>query len=275
MPVHKKRIDFLRKETPTDEDDMINFSFKILRVINKDDLQLENWNPKKNIKVLPILKDKHITNEEEHWAGKVKGNEVEQVLSSIIIIFLSYVIYNNANTGLIYFSPLILLWGYQIYDHGWIRTKKPDLNKLQQLTYYKETLLQEDVDLHKENFSQLDKNLMEFDFWKNIKPNEFELALARKLNNDGMRVKTTEFIGDGGIDIEGVDENGTPIIVQAKQFAGNIGVSVVREMIGVREEHPKNPRVVIYSLMGFSTGAKELAKTHNIELMSVRDDLLK
>ena len=84
---------------------------------------------------------------------------------------------------------------------------------------------------------------MEFDFWKNIKPNEFELALARKLNNDGMRVKTTEFIGDGGIDIEGVDENGTPIIVQAKQFAGNIGVSVVREMIGVREEHPKNPRV--------------------------------
>ena len=90
-----------------------------------------------------------------------------------------------------------------------------------------------------------------------------------------MKVDTTKTSGDGGIDLEGHDENKNPVLIQAKKYSKPVGVSVVREMIGVRQNYQDNPRTVIYSLEGFTKGAYDLAKAHNVELKSIRDDLIR
>ena len=89
-----------------------------------------------------------------------------------------------------------------------------------------------------------------------------------------MKVDTTKTTGDGGIDLEGIDEDKKPVLIQAKKYSKPVGVSVVREMIGVRQNNQNNPRTIIYSLEGFTKGAYDLASDQNIELKSIRDDLI-
>ena len=65
------------------------------------------------------------------------------------------------------------------------------------------------------------------------------------------------------------------MVIQAKKYSKPVGVSVVREMIGVRQNHKSNPRTIIYSLEGFTKGAYDFAKKNDIELKSIRDDLIR
>ena len=76
------------------------------------------------------------------------------------------------------------------------------------------------------------------------------------------------------VDIEATDTKGQPVIVQAKQYRKNVGVAVVREMIGVRQSRSDDPRTIIYALVGFTGGAKALAEMESVELRAVRNELL-
>ena len=80
---------------------------------------------------------------------------------------------------------------------------------------------------------------------------------------------------NGGADVEAVDAGGSAVIVQTKQYAGNVGVAVVREMIGVRETREDRPRVIIFALNGFTKGAMDLAASSGIQLRSIRREVLK
>jgi HJR/Mrr/RecB family endonuclease len=46
-------------------------------------------------------------------------------------------------------------------------------------------------------------------------------------------------------------------------------------MIGVRESRIDKPKVMIYSLSGFTRGAKDLAEKNGVELRDVRSEWLK
>ena len=140
---------------------------------------------------------------------------------------------------------------------------------------YKRMLIKDKKDTVKKQLSDLDQALEKYSTWTRLSPIAFENALQRKLNNLGMKVDTTKTSGDGGIDLEGVDENNNPVLIQAKKYSKPVGVAVVREMIGVRENYQDNPRTIIYSLEGFTKGAYDLANSNGIQLKSIREDLIK
>jgi HJR/Mrr/RecB family endonuclease len=259
--------------------DQIRAQFKLLRILNNTEVKLENWHPSKKLENLKILSQEFLTDEEIHWAGKVKGNEVEFFgWWGALVVFVYFILSNgvfNLSFGTSWPVYLILfIWIYLIRDMKFIRSKKPLKTKIENLMTYKRELIKDGKKLIKKQLSELDLALEKYSTWANLSPINFENALKRKLNNFGMTVDTTKTSGDGGIDLEGYDENNKNVLIQAKKYSKPVGVSVVREMIGVRQNHQKKPRTIIYSLEGFTKGAHDLAKDHNIELKSIREDLI-
>jgi HJR/Mrr/RecB family endonuclease len=264
------------------EGDQIRAQFHLLRILHESETDIEKWNPKKKIKDLKVLPYESLTNEENHWAGEVQGNEVGFFGNWIFFIGLFVFLLNKGvfhpsgileGTWIIYLITIV--WGYFNFKSKLIRSKKPLESKVNELMSFKRKLIKEGKNRVKQQLTELDKALGKYSTWKTLSPIAFENALKRKLNNLGMKVDTTKTSGDGGIDLEGHDENKNPVLIQAKKYSKPVGVSVVREMIGVRQNYQDNPRTVIYSLEGFTKGAYDLAKAHNVELKSIRDDLIR
>lgn len=89
---------------------------------------------------------------------------------------------------------------------------------------------------------------------------EFEEILADYYLLKGYRVTLAGGGGgggDGGIDLI-IRKGFKKIIVQAKHYKNNVGVSIVREMFGVMH-HQKANGVIICTSAGFSAEAKEFA----------------
>ena len=255
---------------------------ELLRILNLEEINLKNWEPNKKINEIKVLPYKHITEEENYWAGKVKGNEVGYFLNWIAYLGLAswfyksgaYEFSNFFNGG--WFLYLVSIsWGFFNIKDKLIKTKKPLNSKIEELNKYKDRLINNKKLQIKENLTRLDKALLNFSTWSDLSPIEFENALSRKLNQLGMKVSTTKTSGDGGIDLIGEDENNNEVIIQAKKYSKPVGVAVVREMLGVREHHSNYPRTIIYSLEGFTKGAEDVAKSNDIELKSIREDLIK
>ena len=122
---------------------------------------------------------------------------------------------------------------------------------------------------------QFEESLKIYEYWEGLSPRRFERAIKLKLRDEGYNLNVTQYLGDGGVDLEGVDENGYPVIVQAKKYKSNVGVSVVREMIGVRSSRKDQPLTIIVSLVGFTSGAIQLANDEGIILKSIKNDILK
>jgi len=99
------------------------------------------------------------------------------------------------------------------------------------------------------------------------------VAFCDRVMNIAWDKEVTKHSGDGGIDIE-AEKDGLDIIVQAKRYSSKVGVAVVREMAGVREARGGSPKTIIFALSGFTRGAKDLAYELNIELRSIRNELL-
>ena len=112
------------------ENDQKRAQFKLLRLLNGTEVQLENWQPSKKLENLKILPQEFLTEEEIHWAGKVKGNEVEffgwwGALVGFVYILLNKGVF-NLSFGTSWPVYLILfIWIYLIRDMKFIRSKKP------------------------------------------------------------------------------------------------------------------------------------------------------
>ena len=261
------------------ENNQIVAQFKLLRVLNEKEVNLEFWKPSKRLEDLKILPAEFLTEEESHWAGKVNGNEVEFFGWWGALIAFMYFAFKKGLLSVELSSswPIFLIIGLGIFfikSMKLIRTKKPIEKKINQLMAYKRKIIKDNKNQIGRQLSELDVALGKYTTWTNLSPIAFEGALKRKLNNTGMKVDTTKTTGDGGIDLTGVDENKKSVLIQAKKYSKPVGVSVVREMIGVRQNYQNKPRTIIYSLEGFTKGAYDLANEHDIELKSIRDDLI-
>jgi len=252
-------------------DDIFEYNAKYLRVIKPSDILLDKWNKTKTLEELPIGAYLHFTNEEKYWAGEEEGNLTKNIIASIVlVVFMALSI--NYGWGMILFClPALLMidWNYKT----WRKDKKADINKLKELLKYKNSLIQNKTDNSNKAKSSFEKQLENYDTWKSLNPEKFEYAVATWLNKQGYDLKVTQYSADGGIDLVGNDKNMNTTIVQVKKYAKNVGVSVVREMIGVRQNHPDNPKTIVVSLIGFTRGAKELANAENIVLMNIRDEI--
>lgn len=100
-------------------------------------------------------------------------------------------------------------------------------------------------------------------WWKLMNPERFEKEVANWFVNKGFEADTTQYIGDGGVDIV-LRKNGQREFVQCKHYLDQkVQVATVRELLGVMtSENVKKGYVV--SLYGMTQGAYEFATRNNI-----------
>lgn len=98
---------------------------------------------------------------------------------------------------------------------------------------------------------------------------EFEDFLEVLFRKKGYRVRTTATTGDYGADL--ILNN--HIVVQAKRYAGSIGVKAVQEVIGAKGFYQADEGMVVTNSY-FTPNAVNLAKANHIELWD-RERLMK
>jgi len=106
---------------------------------------------------------------------------------------------------------------------------------------------------------------------KRLSPSEFEDLVAEYYRKRGFDTRVTSRSRDGGVDLVarrasdvGVDH----LIVQCKHYPDRlVGPSVVRELIGTRQDNPQANRAVLVTSGKFSEDAKRLARKHRIDLV--------
>jgi restriction system protein len=253
------------------------WSVKLLRTLTAEDMNLDNYNENKSLEELLIGRYEHINREELYWAGKREGTfgeNIPLILITAMTTFFAVGLIIKDETSILFIIISALMIYACFTKTEWKRSRKADPLKIEELKKYKKIMLENAEKKHSQMMSEFEKNLEEFDYWEKLSPQQFEHALAVKLKELGYDLKTTQYIGDGGIDLEGTNKEGETVIVQAKKYSSNIGVAVVREMLGVRENRPDKPLTLIVGLGGFTRGAESLAKEEGIILISIKELVL-
>lgn len=253
------------------------FRFQLVRVLPPEDIDLSRWTKTESLEALPVSPEPEITPEELAWAGRRSGNVGGGIAIGTLAVggvWFAVVGYVDGSSYL--FSAIVAaaaVWFLARYK--WKLPRKPRPVRLDELKTYKERLRHRTQQNFVAAQTEFDIALEDYNNWSALTPQLFEFAVARRLEAEGYRVAATRYSKDGGVDVEGTDREGVPVIVQAKRFRSKVGVSVVREMMGTRQTYPNSPRAIIYSLTGFTRDAKKLAREHNAELRTVRSELLK
>ncbi len=101
----------------------------------------------------------------------------------------------------------------------------------------------------------------------------FERDMKSLLEKLGFQVQHVAAArsGDGGVDVyatKGDDLDEVNWIVQCKAYASKkVGPSDIRELVGSLSEYPTGTRAMLATTSSFTSGARSLAKKHNIRLM--------
>lgn len=106
-----------------------------------------------------------------------------------------------------------------------------------------------------------------------LTPREFELLLKRLLEAMGLTAKETPYSKDDGVDV--IAEDHRPfhrgrVVVQAKRYAGSVGVTTVRELNGVLPLH-RAQRGIVVTTGTFTREAVATARQLGIELIDGRE----
>ena len=270
----KYQVEFSETEVGR-EGKSITFTYRLIRALSPEDTNLERWISTESLDDLPVSPEEELTAEERTWAGERPGNlGWGLALTSITLGSIAFAIWGDKGNTQYFFSFVALVAVIFLIKYRWKLPKRPTPQKIEELRSYKESMKLGAQKSYASTKTKFGKALEEYTNWEVLTPRQFESAVSLKLERDGFKVQVTNYSNDGGVDIEGADPDGHSTIIQAKQHKKPVGVSVVREMIGVRSSRSDNPRTIIYSLVGFTRGAKQLAKLEGIELRAVRSDLL-
>ncbi len=256
------------------------YSYRLIRVITEADIDLRRWEKTTKLSELPVSPEPELTPEERLWCGEREGNIGAGVALSIFtvamgILAAKMVSRSDFDNGWI-FVLAFLGAGFALLRYRWRPPLKMEAPRLAAVIEHKEKIRAEAIQRKKTARTEFEKALNSYSNWEKLTPEEFEHALSLRLRNDGcLDTRVTRHSKDGGIDIKANDPNGRPIIVQAKKYGGNVGVNVVREMIGVRAIRRDNAHIIIYSLVGFTKGAIELAAQEGVELRDIRNEMLR
>jgi hypothetical protein len=255
-----------------------SFSHRIVRTLTDKDTDVQRWMNTASLDDLPVSPEDEITPEEEIWTGKREGNiggGVALCIATLVAGWLAFESYSSDKDGLWFYLGALLILAYFLSRYPWKVPRRPDSAKTAQLRAHKVQMRQRSEYERMKARTEVEELLQEFGNWSRLTPRDFEVALVLWLKRQGYNSRTTQYSKDGGIDLEGIDPDGSPVIIQAKRYKDKVGVAVVREMMGVRQTRSDNPRAIIYSLRGYTREATRLALEHGIELRDIRADLLK
>ena len=122
--------------------------------------------------------------------------------------------------------------------------------------------------------AEFQRAIQDIHVWMALDGVGFERAVARIYRDQGFDVELTPRSNDQGVDLI-LRKNETITIVQCKAYAGNVGVSAVRELVGVRASWPQAHEAILVTLFGCSKAARAFAAQHGITLYCVARDFLK
>jgi hypothetical protein len=253
-----------------------DLSYRYVRVLSKDDLDIDRWAKTESLNDLPVGTHGNTTQEELAWAGARLGNLAEGAFIAVCACISYYWLFLAwpAIGWTLAASIIALIPTYFLVTFKWLWPRKATPEKLEKIKRHKEILRDNAAARQNYEMAEFDKLIREFSTWESMSPKQFEEALAIELKKQGFKLRVTPFTGDGGIDLEGVDERGNSVIVQAKKYKKNVGVAAVRELVGVRKNRTDNPRAMIVSLVGFTRGAIQFAESEEVILKSIRQDVL-
>lgn len=97
---------------------------------------------------------------------------------------------------------------------------------------------------------------------------EFEGYVAARLGRAGWRVRFTAPVGDYGVDLI-ADRDGHSVAVQCKRYGKPVGVAAVQQVVSGARHHGCG-RSIVVSNQEFTTAARQLAHTHNCQLIGRR-----
>jgi restriction system protein len=280
-------VNYIKRDTLTPTDYTIEItvnpvsdfssSYRLIRVLTDEDLDENRWKNTELLTDLPIGSHPYISKEEMLWAGKREGNIGWGIALALIAFFSSFWLFSSIMSKSNYILPAIAtsLLSYNLIIYKWRQAKEASPDKLNAIKSYKKNLRETAKSIKMQAKTDFERKLDNYSYWERLSPRDFEFAIAVAMKKDGYELQVTKYAGDGGIDLEGVNQHGVSVIVQAKKYSSNVGVAVVREMIGVRESHEEKPLTIIVSLIGFTKGAIQLARKEGIILQSIKKDILK
>ncbi|RLG44806.1 MAG: hypothetical protein DRN81_03615 [Thermoproteota archaeon] len=105
------------------------------------------------------------------------------------------------------------------------------------------------------------------DIIREMDPFEFESLVAELVRKMGYSVRGTRRCKDGGVDVYAYHSHPLgmrdEVIIQVKRYRGSVGVSVVRELLGVKASRGADKAVII-TTGSFSREAERFAQRNNI-----------
>jgi restriction system protein len=97
---------------------------------------------------------------------------------------------------------------------------------------------------------------------------EFEGYVAARLGRAGWHVTFTPMVGDYGVDLI-AEKDGQTAAVQCKRYGKPVGVAAVQQVVSGARHHGCT-RSIVVSNQEFTAAAKQLARTHNCQLIGRR-----
>ena len=95
-------------------------------------------------------------------------------------------------------------------------------------------------------------------WWWSLDGWEFEEEVAKVFRLNGYEAEVTRKTADGGIDLLMYKDN-KKIIVQCKHYSSEVGVSVVRELNGIKDDFRANELILVAS-SGVTKGCKDFIR---------------
>lgn len=107
--------------------------------------------------------------------------------------------------------------------------------------------------------------------WAKVDPHELEWIVNSLYDRMGFKSILTSLSKDGGVDVVAnyfSEETETYVkyIIQVKRWKDPVGVRIVRELLGVKEDQ-KADKALMVSISGYARTSMEFATRHNIRLV--------
>lgn len=235
-------------------------TYRIIRIWNEDHLPPKSTDPTAPVEHrIDISPSEVFSESEKQYVGWSAGHPIgfALMISPFFLIWMA---------GLWGWWPSILAFasGALIV----LLTKNPgNVSKIQEVRDAKQRLRQQTE-------QRLQEAIQDVRVWAALDGVSFERAVARIYRERGFNVEFTPRTNDQGVDLI-LKKNGIVSIVQCKAYANNVGVSAIRELVGVRQSWPHAGEAILATLFDFSSAAKAFAAQHNITLFSITRDYLR
>lgn len=166
------------RETTTQETEGTSFSYRLIRVLSSEDVNLDRWKGANLLNELPVSPEPELTPEERFWTGERAGNiggGVALVLVTVAAILIAINVAINARSGeSVFFGLLAAITGWFLSRYQWRCPVDPAPDKIAALTEYKKSLRERSLSDQQAALTKFEALLREKKNWDRLSPKQFE-----------------------------------------------------------------------------------------------------